>query len=63
MAKIGLSFVNSLFGEYYRKNKIRSRKHFYKNLANVQGNERDLIFIKPIYGKNHDNKVLQVLVF
>ena len=33
-----------------------------KNLENVQGDERDVIFISTLFGPNKDNKVMQDLV-
>lgn len=46
--------------EFYSKMQIfRMNGFFVKNLENIQGEERDYIFISTTYGKTHSNKFKQ----
>jgi superfamily I DNA and/or RNA helicase/very-short-patch-repair endonuclease len=48
---VATSFLESM--------KDRSEPFFIKNLENVQGDERDVIFVSMTYGPNEDGKVFQ----
>lgn len=55
-----LEFEKNKYAEDYRQKWEKKPEPFFiKNLINVQGDERDAIFISTVYGKNKDNKVSQ----
>ncbi len=50
---IELSGNNELYEKLYNNN---SEEFFVKNLENVQGDERDIIIVSTVYGKDKDGK-------
>ncbi len=53
-------FARDRFAESYREKWQQTIEPFFvKNLENVQGDERDVIFISTVYGPNETGKVFQ----
>jgi very-short-patch-repair endonuclease len=59
-AKLDALFAADPAAEAYRQRRTRSLEPlFVKNLENVQGDERDVIFISTVYGRNEEGALFQ----
>jgi very-short-patch-repair endonuclease len=59
-AKLDALFAADPAAEAYRQRRARSLEPvFVKNLENVQGDERDVIFISTVYGRSEEDALFQ----
>ena len=47
------------FTEYWEREENKSEIMIFRNLERIQGDERDIIIISTVYGKNENNKIMQ----